>query len=182
MDKRRNARIWAVVGVLVISGLGTLFHYGYALSGNSAFAGLVFPVNESVWEHLKMGLWGVAAFSLLEYWFVRRQVCNYLFAKAAGIITLCASIPLLFYSYTAILGQSILPLDIGTFILATSLCQFFTFKLTGIQPIRYGNTIGLITVLGIALTFAWWTYHPPHSELFRDHNTDTYGIEWEVQP
>ena len=40
--------------VLVAAFLGTLNHFLYFLSGQSPIVALFCPVNESVWEHLKL--------------------------------------------------------------------------------------------------------------------------------
>ena len=46
-----------VLGVPVLFLVGTLCHFVYHLSGELFLVGLFVPVNESVWEHLKMVLW-----------------------------------------------------------------------------------------------------------------------------
>ena len=50
--KHDNYRIWSWILAVVL--LGTLWHFAYAISGDAYFVGLIAPVNESVWEHLKI--------------------------------------------------------------------------------------------------------------------------------
>ncbi len=40
--------------ILFVIVLGTLMHFMYNWSGKHPFAGLIAPVNESVWEHMKL--------------------------------------------------------------------------------------------------------------------------------
>jgi hypothetical protein len=46
-------RLAATAGVAIVIA-GTLLHFVYGWSGQNALAGLVSPVNESVWEHTKL--------------------------------------------------------------------------------------------------------------------------------
>lgn len=50
-----------LVGVPVLFLAGTLLHFLYGLSGEFFLVGLLAPVNESVWEHLKLALWPINA-------------------------------------------------------------------------------------------------------------------------
>jgi hypothetical protein len=43
-------RLAIAAGVAIVVA-GTLLHFVYGWSGHNALAGLVSPVNESVWEH-----------------------------------------------------------------------------------------------------------------------------------
>jgi hypothetical protein len=47
---------YVYLGILFISLLGSLIHFLYDLSGKSLLVGLIAPINESVWEHLKLPL------------------------------------------------------------------------------------------------------------------------------
>ena len=43
-----------IAGILCVSILGTLLHFTYRWSGRNPLIGLIAPVNESVWEHMKL--------------------------------------------------------------------------------------------------------------------------------
>ena len=51
-----NSKIlkWELYGILVLSLLGTVMHFVFDWSGQSAPVGAFAAVNESVWEHLKL--------------------------------------------------------------------------------------------------------------------------------
>ena len=53
--------------VLVAAFLGTLNHFLYFLSGQSPIVALFCPVNESVWEHLKLLYFPFLFVSIWEY-------------------------------------------------------------------------------------------------------------------
>lgn len=52
------------ISFLVISIIGTVLHFTYELSGHNKYVAIFSAVNESTWEHIKIGLspmllWGL---------------------------------------------------------------------------------------------------------------------------
>ena len=45
---------WIYIGIPVLFVAGAFMHYFYSLSRKNVLVGLIAPVNESVWEHLKL--------------------------------------------------------------------------------------------------------------------------------
>ena len=83
----------------------------------------------------------------------------------------------LFYLYTAILGTSLLIIDILTFYIAIIVGQLVTYKLYNSSPLaeklnKYSSTV-LIGFIIILITF---TFYPPHIPLFYDAESGGYGI------
>jgi len=81
-----SVRRWSFTGFIAITLLGFLLHYLYEWSGSSGLIGLFVPVNESVWEHLKLGYWSIVLFSIPEYFQIRNSVNNYFLAKLIGVV------------------------------------------------------------------------------------------------
>ena len=113
------------LGILWTIVLGTLSHFFYQWSHENILIGLFSPVNESVWEHLKL-----LFFPALTYMFIEQKAMGKampgLFGKnLLGIFAGLLVMPLLFYGYTAFSGKSILLVDIGIF----CVCVLFTFLL-----------------------------------------------------
>jgi hypothetical protein len=167
---------WCITGFFIIVILGSLFHFVYNWTGKAYLIGAFVPVNESVWEHLKMGLWAVITFSIVEYRKLGKMVNNYFFAKAIGVMILSLTILLIYYSYTEIIGRNILALDIASYVIGVLLCQLVCFKLFQSQQSRVLDLTGAILLIMICLVFAIFTYYPPYTGLFRDNRTGTYGI------
>jgi hypothetical protein len=86
-------------------------------------------------------------------------------------------IPIVFYAYTAVTGESIFIIDISTFVIAVIIGQLLSFKL-----LTYGklpenlNRISLIALVLLALVFILVTFYPPQLPIFRDPITGKYGI------
>ena len=54
---KRSILRWELVGIIVISILGSVLHFVFEWSGNWAPVGVIAAVNESVWEHFKIAFW-----------------------------------------------------------------------------------------------------------------------------
>lgn len=138
---------------------------------------MIAPVNESVWEHLKMGYTALLLFSCLEYTQIKNEVSNYFAAKLAGIMALELTILIIFYSYISFTGDSILWIDILSFVTGVILCQFFSYKLFRKKPYRVlMNRLCLAGFLSLGLLFVFFTFSPPRTGIFKDPGNNTYGI------
>ena len=182
MNLNRKVKIWCFLGFFAILLLGFLFHFVFEWTNRSAIVGIFVPVNESVWEHLKLGFWGLIVFSGIEYWSIGKQVNNYFISKGTGALILSITILVFYYSYTSLIGKNMLFLDIASFIIGTLFCQLSVYKLYKRKPLHnVVNVIGMVLLILMAITFAFLTYFPPHTNLFKDATNNTYGIKMETQ-
>jgi len=165
-----------MIGTIFIIFLGSALHLTYALSGNNPVVGSLSPVNESVWEHLKMVFWSSLFWMLIAMFPLRSVVGNFFSAKAIGTYVMVITIPAVFYSYTALVGESILAIDIATFIVAVIIGQFVSYKLFKYNKVAgLTERIALIALLLLALVFVVFTFYPPHLPIFQDSITGQYG-------
>ena len=176
MGRRRD--LWPLMGFLTASVLGTLAHFVYGWSGGSLLAGVFCPVNESVWEHMKLLFFPVLLFTMVQLPAAREWDGALPAARAAGVTAGLGLIPVLYYTYTGIYGRHVLWADIAIFYLAAG----FTFWLDARLRRRrrlwglWQQAAGLAWLWVLAVVFIWWTLHPPHIGLFRDPVTGGYGI------
>lgn len=151
--------------------LGSLCHFVYGWTSEHALAALFCPVNESVWEHLKLLYFpyllvityiyfkkdGQKKLSLFRYY------CSRFFAVLLGMLATVT----LFYTYTGILGQHFLIADIAIFIasvlLTFLLASFFYYKCSICKDAAAIIFAGWILV---TLCFFIWTCYPPDIPLF----------------
>jgi hypothetical protein len=134
-------------------------------------------VNESVWEHLKLGFWPTLAFALIEFKYLKKSTSNFLFAKTVGIYLIPFTIVGIFYSYTAILGESILAIDILSFIIAVIIGQLVSYRLLTSKKLPYDlRKVSLIALILLGVAFVLFTFYPPQFAMFQDPITGDYGI------
>ena len=174
--RERSWRRWELGGLFFVIGVGNLLHFLYEWSGKNPLAGAVSGVNESTWEHMKLLavpwiLWTVVQLM------AQRDSAGLLSARAAGLLTGLAAIPMLFYTYTGILGRSISLVNIvifqiaGLLAFAVSALLQKEYRLTGLGWQLLGGTV----LVAAAVAFVWWTYCPPQLPLFVDPVTGLTG-------
>ncbi|MFX1303174.1 MAG: DUF6512 family protein [Promethearchaeota archaeon] len=168
---------WEVLGIIIVVALGGLFHFMFELLNYWIPLGAIFPVNESVWEHLKLPYWPLIIFSLIEYYFIREKANNLILGKTISFLISIGTILVIFYTYTAILGTELLIVDILSFVLGVIIGQFVSYKILTKEPLKSWSIItSWIVFIGFGIIFAIFTYFPPPLPIFQDPETGFYGI------
>lgn len=159
----------SIIGFFAVSILGTVNHYLYEWSGNNSFIGTFTPVNESVWEHLKLLFFPYLIFCIIEFIVYGKHIKGFLFSRLTGILYGLIFMPVAFYAYTSIIGKSILSLDILIFIISVALSFYISFnRIKNNKDTRYNMNIpAIIIFIGIATLFIGFTFCPPQTEIFR---------------
>ncbi|MFX0025010.1 MAG: DUF6512 family protein [Candidatus Hermodarchaeota archaeon] len=173
----KKVLIWEIIGIVFITLLGSFMHFLFEITGSWPPIGAIAAVNESVWEHLKLGYWPLVFFALIEYKFLKDEVNNFALAKFVGSLLIMGVIIVFFYSYTAILGEDLLILDILSFILSIVIAQLVSYKILTMKKLK--NVVSIISLVGLlilGLLFILFTYFPPHIPLFQDAVSGGYGI------
>jgi hypothetical protein len=172
----KKLQIWESVGAVLIIIAGTLLHSAFAHSGFWLLA-WISPVNESVWEHLKIGIWPVLFFAVIEYPFIMSISENFLIAKTAQVYVTSLATLIIFYAYTAVLGANWLPLDILTFILAVCIGQYVSYTILSYKELNefWDQVSSTALYIGIGVIL-YVTYFPPHFPVFMDTTTGLFGM------
>ena len=176
-SERKSIFGYELAGMVFIMIVGSMLHFTLESSGHQPAAGVFSAVNESVWEHMKLGFWPALVWALVEYRSIKKSANNFLFAKTIGIYLIPIVIPVVFYSYTAVLGESVLVIDILTFVVAIIVGQIVSYKLLTYKELPdMLNKISLVALVVLGVAFVLFTFYPPHLPLFRDPVTGEYGI------
>jgi len=174
--KKRILR-WELGGIAFIVVLGSVLHFVFEWSGDAIPIAPIAAVNESIWEHLKLGFWPALVFAALEYSRFGKSANNFPFAKTLGIYLIPITIVVLYYAYTAILGQGLLVVDIAIFVVAVVVGQLVSYKLLTAFPLPERlNRFAPIALAVLGILFVLFTFYPPQFPLFRDPVSGGYGI------
>ena len=177
MTVKKSVLLWELAGIVFIAVLGTILHFVFEWSGRWIPIAPIAAVNESVWEHLKLGFWPALAYAALEYSRSGRSANNFFFAKTLEIYLIPITIVVLFYAYTAILGHDLLIADIAIFVVAVIVGQLVSYKLLMASPLPEKlNRFVPIALAVLGILFVLFTFYPPQFPLFRDSVTGGYGI------
>jgi len=167
--------VWQVVGFMFVAVLGTGLHFLFELANRSLAAALVSAVNESIWEHMKLLFYPMTAFSLFQYHHWGKYREDFWPVKLRGTLPGLILIPVLYYSYTGILGVSADWFNITIFFIAAGVTSYTETRLFMQNRTYSSQRIAVLFFILIALLFTFLTFRPPHIPLFRDPITGTYG-------
>ena len=157
---------------------GSALHFAFDWSNGWRPLAVVAAVNESVWEHLKLAFWPGAFWAMFAPAPVGLRRTDLMAAKGLTLLVTAVLIVAVFRSYTAILGRNLLPLDIGTFVLAILIGQALSAAL-----LSRGAPFGAATLwAGLALfgaqlaAYGLLTFFAPDYPLFIEAGSGSRGI------
>ncbi|MGN0534798.1 MAG: DUF6512 family protein [Eubacterium sp.] len=164
-----------VVGFVFVSIAGSLFHFIFQWSGYNRLAGIFFPVNESIWEHLKLIYLPFLIWTIIEYYILKKDKSN-IFPKAIGTLCGMATIVIFYYTYTGISGKNIEFLNIFSFFIGAAVAFAVDYLMIKSEKFKSSSTAGIIIFIITGAIFVVFTFAPPLIPLFRDPQSLTYGL------
>ncbi len=164
----KHLKRYTVIGIIFVLITGTLAHFLYGWTGNNHIAGLFTPINESIWEHMKLVFFPMLIYSLIMILKFHRKYSCITSALSFGILVGTFLIPLFYYTYTFFLGTNIFILDISTFILSIVIAFWLSYKLTLSCRLEPYSPLLCILVCILFVCFLIFTCHPPNTTIFQD--------------
>lgn len=164
---------------LIIVVLGTLFHFVFDFSGGNTIVGSFTPVNESIWEHLKLILFPSLIAGFLEYFTFGKELDGYFAAKAYGTLIGMVFLLTAYYTYVGIVGSDSAIFNIALFIASAAVTSIATYLLLFVprKPLNeHDSIIGILILTFLVIIFIYFTFNPPMLELFRDPLSEDFGI------
>lgn len=157
---------YSIAGAIFVLIAGTLSHFVYEWSGQNFILGFFFPIDESTWEHMKLIFFPMLSYSL----FMNRQLkddhpcvtSSLLFGTLFGTFL----IPVIFYTYSGILGKTNPAFDIATFVLSVLLAFLVVYRLTLSCRMKPYTLWLCLSVWIAAFCFLIFTYSPPNIGIF----------------
>lgn len=166
MRKFLKRWIW---GFLFVGVLGVLFHFAYDFLGQNRIAGLFFPINESIWEHLKL-----LYFPVVLWWIVEGLVGGKkerFFAPRVWALSLSLLfIPVAHYTYSGIVGRRYSWADISLFFVADLLYFILAHRFSSKkkEESEGENLLAIVVFLIWMFSFFLFTFFPPALALFQE--------------
>ena len=163
MGFKKNLTAFLIIGIL-----GTLGHFVYSWTGNNWFLGLFFPVNESIWEHLKLIFFPSVIYFATEYFLTNRKPENYIPAAISGVFSGLFSIVILYYTISGVIGKNIDFINILIFFAAVIITVCKRNKIISNGKEYSKNQLNLMIALTVILLilFMFWSYNPPSLGIF----------------
>lgn len=173
---KRSIGLWQLMGFAVTSLGGTLLHFLYDWTGGSVFVAPFSGVNESTWEHMKLLFWPMFIFAIAQSFFFKDRE-DFWCVKLRGTLLGLVLIPVLFYTYNGVIGQSPDWINIAIFFISAALAYIYeTRQFNSKTAVCRSPKIAFAILCVIALLFVIFTFATPEVGIFKDPLTGTYGI------
>ena len=167
----RFVRNYNWLGILIICLLSIPLHFLYEWLGENPVIGVFTPINESIWEHLKLVFW-----PLLVWWGVGYLIfkdkknlspTRWLTAGTASIFISMLFIVGWYYTWVYALETESSIIDIGSLFLAVPLSQLIAIHLYKVvKPRTVYLVLSSVIVVILAGLFVWFTFNTPDLPLF----------------
>ena len=164
---RNKLLYYTLAGIFFTILTGTFSHFLYEWSRSNRYIGLIAPVSESVWEHMKMAFFPMFFYCSIENILLGKNCPCIYKASTCAVYTGVFSIPVLFYTYTGIIGKNYLAGDIAVFFLSVILAFLSSYRLAKKAPAssckKKSKTAVCYyaAVLLLFLCFILFTLYPP---------------------
>lgn len=173
--KLKHIFLW---GIPILFGIGALAHFMYEFTGNQFIVGLFFPVNESIFEHIKLSSLPIFLWYLCWYYAKKEEIDADLWFTS-GLISLGVTsilIPMLYYFYTEAFGVKIMAVDVMILLVALFFGQVLAYHFYRHAKIGIDYQVAIVIMILIIIIFALFTVFPPEIPLFLDETSGTYGV------
>ena len=168
-----------IIGVIVIFVFTVLYHFLYELLPNPVFA-IFFPVNESIWEHMKLLYSGLLSWGIIEYFILKKKQIPYKNYVSTLFITMITSIMIYLIMYLPLynaFGENMI-ISITLLIIVIIIEQILSYYLLNYS--KENKTLNKVSILLIVLgyvTLTSLTYNPPRNYILYDTVENKYGID-----
>ena len=160
---------WEILGGIFLIIAGSFMHFVYSNFWPNIFTSLIAPINESVWEHMKLAYFPLFLFSILEYFILKTKNINrFFYIKITEMYLIMFVTAISFYTYSGILGYNLLAIDILTYFLAVIAGQIYSYKnLKSEIDKKYASSLNWILGIILIVAFSLFTFYQPNIALFK---------------
>ena len=163
---------------LFVSIFGTFLHFSYDITNHFFIFSILGAVNESTWEHIKMGI-----FPWFIWFYIRAQYYSYpntYFGNFIAVLIFILTICIVYYGLKLIINKTnkyILLLHINSFYIGVGLGSYLEYYINTLKLGKNFEFIGIIGCLTFILCALLWTYYPAKFFLVLDERMGAYGIK-----
>lgn len=171
----KKTRIYAVIGIFLLS---FICHFVFDLFPNVLFS-IFFPVNESIWEHMKILFTATLLYSFIDKIILKKLNVNYNNYYLQLFISAFISIPIYLIIYLPIYNSIRENMFVSIFLLLIVyiIMQYISYKIMQKKETKIPNYIFSILIILTYIIFIYLTYNPPQNYIFYDSENEIYGIE-----
>ena len=157
-----------IICYIIFSIIGTLMHFAYDVLGSNVILNSIVPVNESVWEHMKLIFYPALFFFVYNYDYKRKNnmstyYSSFIISVTFSIITCILS----YYIYSKFIGNTLI-IDIISYYVCMGIVFLIMYLMNYIFD-EINEDIEIlceIIILTYIFIFIIYTYFPPNLIIF----------------
>ncbi|MBQ9124055.1 MAG: hypothetical protein IJY14_00015 [Acholeplasmatales bacterium] len=150
-----------LIKYLFVAVLGFIFHFAYDFF-NVDFLKIIFPQNESIFEHLKLIIFPSLILMLLELLLMNNR--SYIFRSfISGIVVACVFMITAYYTYSGIIGQNIDYVNIAIFFISIMIVFYYRYK----KITLFDSSNSVIAFIVLLLFIEIFTFYPGNIDFFK---------------
>lgn len=166
-----------IFAVFVIFLLCFLFHFMYDWFPNTLFS-IFFPVNESIFEHMKMLFSAIVFYGLIDYFilsFFNQKRNNFLVSLFISSLTSIPIFLIIYLPFYYLIGESMV-LNISILFIVIIISQIISYYLLKSDNFKRLSVVSLFGIIFTYIILGLLTYYPPINDLFFDPISEKYGL------
>lgn len=170
----KKIKIISVIGTFIMS---FLVHFLYSEFSNTLFS-IFFPVNESIWEHMKILFTSILLYSIIEYILLKKYNIKHNNFLISSFTKAILSIPIyliMFLPFYYRYGEN-MPIIFIMMIITFLIVEYISYKILNFNELKYQNYVAIFLIIICYIIFGYLTYNPIKTHLFFDTNEEKYGI------
>lgn len=164
------------IAVIAVFLLAFPFHFLYEWFPNPVFA-IFFPVNESVWEHMKLLYTPIIFYGVIDYYLLLKYEIRFNNFLLALFVSAFISIPIyltIYLPFYYILGEKLI-ISISILLVVIIIAEMINYYIQKRNNIHL-DIISCILIIITFIAFGYLTYYPFKTDLFYDKKDKLYGI------
>lgn len=163
-----------IIGTIIAFFLCFPFHYIYDIFPN-LFTSIFFPVNESIWEHMKILFTSIMVSSVIQkliMYFKKEDMTNICFSNFIAAISSIPIFLIIFLPIYYTFGENF-PVTIFIMLISIIISQLIAYKILIKEDFKMENKTILLVIL-VYIIFTILTYKPLNIDIFVDSTQCMY--------
>lgn len=172
--KLKTIKIISTIGIFLLC---FPLHFIYKWIPNG-FTSIFTPVNESIWEHMKLIFTSTILWSLIDYILLKKNDIKYNNFFTQLFLSSFLSIPIYLTLFLPIyykIGENMF-VSISIMAIVIIITQILSYYILKSENIKILNYVSVGSIIIMYIIFGYLTYNAPHNQLFLDTKEEKYGI------
>lgn len=171
----KKIKVIAVFGIFIISFIA---HFAYDIFPNIIFS-FFFPVNESIWEHMKILFTSPILYGIIDYILLTKKKLSFHNFPFQLYFTSFINVPIYLIIYLPLyklIGENLF-ISISLMFMVYAFSQYISYHILKDKNYKILNSLAIPIIILIYFGFIYLTYNPLHNYIFYDTTKNQYGIE-----